>query len=231
MRYELTGTTLKVIPEPSDDWTEMTAGYRVEMVKGAECLRCGEVYLKKLKKTVNLCLRLADKPELHGMVVAWKVAIQEEAEAKKAAALAELSAILDGSTPIALAYHDGEYLSGYEAYGQSADLLVKLGVAEEVSGWGVCVDNKLVEALSATFTYAAAQEFARPKIDAHQTLRDESAAKRAAIFATAKETGTPVLLAHWMDNCDDPREECSTDSVTEYAMPDGTTETKRQHTW
>ena len=42
------------------------------------------------------------------------------------------------------------------------------------------------------------------------------------IFATAKETGEKQYIKHYMANCNDPREECSTDVVTEYAMPDGT---------
>ena len=53
----------------------------------------------------------------------------------------------------------------------------------------------------------------------------------ATIFATAKETGKPVQLERYMTDCNDPREECSTDIVVVYAMPDGTTKTERQHTW
>ena len=52
-----------------------------------------------------------------------------------------------------------------------------------------------------------------------------------AIFATAKETGKKQYINHYMADCNDPREECSTDVVTVYAMPDGTTKTERQHTW
>ena len=56
-------------------------------------------------------------------------------------------------------------------------------------------------------------------------------ADRAAKFAEAFETGKPVLLRKWTADCCDPREECSMDIVSEYAMPDGTTETKQFHTW
>jgi hypothetical protein len=52
-----------------------------------------------------------------------------------------------------------------------------------------------------------------------------------AIFAVAKETGKKQYINHYMADCNDPREECSTDVVTVYAMPDGTTKTERQHTW
>lgn len=51
------------------------------------------------------------------------------------------------------------------------------------------------------------------------------------IFAVAKETGKRQYINHYMADCNDPHEECSTDVVTVYAMPDGTTKTERTHTW
>ena len=56
-------------------------------------------------------------------------------------------------------------------------------------------------------------------------------AERASKFAEAFETGKPVLLKKWTAECSDPHEECSMDIVSEYAMPDGSTETKQYHTW
>ena len=53
----------------------------------------------------------------------------------------------------------------------------------------------------------------------------------ANIFAVAKETGKKQEIKHYMAECNDPREECSTDVVTIYAMPDGTEKTERMHTW
>ena len=50
-------------------------------------------------------------------------------------------------------------------------------------------------------------------------------------FDEARVTGKPVTLNSWMEDCNDPREECSTDVVTLYAMPDGTRKINRQHTW
>jgi hypothetical protein len=61
--------------------------------------------------------------------------------------------------------------------------------------------------------------------------RQAAETKRAAAFAEAKRTGKPVVLAHWTADCDDPREECDLDDVTEYALPDWTTRTERHHTW
>ena len=57
------------------------------------------------------------------------------------------------------------------------------------------------------------------------------AARIAAMFETAKTTGTKQVLESYMAECHDGREECSQDVVTVYAMPDGTTTTERQHTW
>jgi len=53
----------------------------------------------------------------------------------------------------------------------------------------------------------------------------------ADIFATAKATGKKQEIKHYMADCNDPREECSLDVVTVYAMPDGTEKTERMHTW
>lgn len=52
-----------------------------------------------------------------------------------------------------------------------------------------------------------------------------------AIFVTAKETGKKQYIKHYMADCNNPREECSIDVVTVYAMPDGTTKAIRAHTW
>ena len=52
-----------------------------------------------------------------------------------------------------------------------------------------------------------------------------------AIFAKAKETGEKQYITHYTADCNDPHEECSTDIITEWAMPDGTKTITRQHTW
>lgn len=56
-------------------------------------------------------------------------------------------------------------------------------------------------------------------------------AETAAKFTEAKKTGKPVVITQWMEDCNDPHEECSTDIITVYAMPDGTRKTSRIHTW
>jgi hypothetical protein len=74
----------------------------------------------------------------------------------------------------------------------------------------------------------AAREEADAQKIAAETLAAEELAQK---YETAKSTGKPVLLRQWAAECCDPHEECNTDIVTEYAMPDGSTTTERQHTW
>ena len=64
-----------------------------------------------------------------------------------------------------------------------------------------------------------------------QAEKEKAKVERQAKFDEAKEAGKPVELNRYMDDCNNPREECSTDIVTVWAMPDGTTKTTRQHTW
>lgn len=140
-------------------------------------------------------------------------------------------AIETGETKIKVRYHDGEYLSGYEVFGYAAELLINLGVAKEISGWGVLVDEKLIATAGEEFGYPEAVAFAQPRVDAKKAETEKKETERAAKFAEARETGKPVTLSKWTDDCDDPKEECSMDIVTEYAMPDGKVKQIRRHTW
>ena len=143
----------------------------------------------------------------------------------------ELVGILDGSILIKPSYHDGEYLSGWQVYGQAADLLDKIGIAPYISGWGHHMPDQTIKALGPEFTYQAAVEYMRP---AKEAADKEAAVKKTAIetkFAEAKETGKPVVLRRWSEDCCDPSEECSCDNHREYAMPDGSTKHEWEHTW
>jgi len=55
--------------------------------------------------------------------------------------------------------------------------------------------------------------------------------KRVEKFTLARGFGKPVKIESWTADCNDPREQCSTDIVTIYAMPDGTRKQTREHTW
>lgn len=54
---------------------------------------------------------------------------------------------------------------------------------------------------------------------------------KQAIFDKAAKTGDRQILRQWSDECCDPNEDCDFDNIIEYVMPDGSTKTKRFHTW
>lgn len=56
-------------------------------------------------------------------------------------------------------------------------------------------------------------------------------ARVVTIFATAKTTGEKQKLESYTADCNSSDEECSCDLITVYALPDGTTETERIHTY
>jgi len=76
-----------------------------------------------------------------------------------------------------------------------------------------------------------AAEAAERKAAEEAAQKAAADAARQAKFEEARETGEPVLLQKWSEPCNDPREECSLDICCQYAMPDGSVKTERQHTW
>jgi hypothetical protein len=169
----------------------------------------------------------AAKPE----ILAELIRREEESAAKEAAKVEEARAIRAGEIVIRPQWHDGEILSGWEVFGQAADALEEIGVAKYISGWGHIVEQATIDALGKEFTFPQAAELTRPAREEKEAAARAKAEERLAKFAEAKRTGKRVELRSWMDDCNDPREQCSLDHVTEYAMPDGTTKIVRQHTW
>jgi len=76
-----------------------------------------------------------------------------------------------------------------------------------------------------------AAEAAERKAAEEAAQRAAADAARQAKFDEARETGEPVLLKRWTEDCSDPREECSLDICCQYAMPDGSVKVERNHTW
>jgi len=185
---------------------------------------------KKLSQKTRDML-VAAKPEI---IAELQRREQEKAELKArelAEKEAEKQAILAGEKAIHLKYHDGEHLSGHFATGQAAEVLMGLGIANYVSGWGCHVDLKAVEALGEEFTYPQAALYASPMIEAKTEAIRKKYAERQEKFDQARETGKPVLLSSWSAPCCDPREECSWDNHYEHAMPDGRVKKSWNHTW
>lgn len=92
-------------------------------------------------------------------------------------------------------------------------------------------DLYVVSESEAASIIAAADAHAATQHEAAEKKKASRDAERAAIFERAAAVGEPQVLRKATEDCDDPSEECSTDIVTEYALPDGRTETRRQHTW
>lgn len=132
---------------------------------------------------------------------------------------------------IKLSYHDGEYLSGYTLYGQEGKLMEEIGLAKYVDGWGYYIKDDVAKKLGTEFQYHTAWELAQPAIIAKQQWAQMKKDRIAGVFAEAKRTGRQIVLNSYTAECNDPREECDLDTVTVYAMPDGSKKTVRSHTW
>ena len=159
-----------------------------------------------------------------------------EEEAKAAKEEKELRrAYLSGEKKFELIYKDHDGFPTWNVSGKvERELLGELGLTREV-GYTTKLKDEAEEILGHEFTYQEACEYANPINEAKAAAkveREKKEEKRVAeIFATAKKTGKPQELSHWTDDCNDPSEECSTDIVHLYAMPDGTAKKTRQHTW
>jgi len=159
---------------------------------------------------------------------------EEEESREKAeldARLQRLDDIRNNRIKIKLKFHDGEYLSGYEALGENGKALEEIGLGKHVSGWGFLVKDEAVEALGEEFYLREAIEFMKPAVEKKEAEKVEAEAARQAKFNEAKATGKPVLLQKWTEGCCDPKEECDMDIHYEYAMPDGSVKREWTHTW
>jgi len=223
MKTTLTGCCLKIESDASDSWKGTTYAESIVTVPvHGRLLACGTV--KVGRKPVTLKLKLSDKPALAATVDEWLAAVTAKRDADAAAKAKELDDLATGAAPIVCSYSDGEYLSGYTCYGPGGNMLVKLGLAKEVSGWGIHVNNDVIKALGTSFAYPAAVEYARPAMEADAAKAAAKKAARDAKFAEARETGSKVVLASWSET---RRVNCEGELgdylfiVTEYAMPDG----------
>lgn len=61
--------------------------------------------------------------------------------------------------------------------------------------------------------------------------KEEEQSRINNLFEIARKTGEKQLINKWLEDCNDPREECNTDICCEWAMPDGTRQYTRNHTW
>ncbi len=207
---------------------EMIRKFSIEVVEqnGKKGIRVsgkpGKLQVEQLKANKDAIISELEK----------RYAVRDARKAEeKAKRDAEIEGIKNGSIKIKIIYHDGEYLSGYEVVGEAAGLLEEIGFAEYVSGWGCHIPSKAIEELGKEFTYQAAIEYMQPAHEAAEAKKAQAQAERQAKFDEANVSGKKVLLRRWSQGCCDPKEECSLDMHSEWAMPDGTTEYEWHHTW
>jgi hypothetical protein len=106
------------------------------------------------------------------------------------------------------------------------DLTVKMKSYDDLRGEGEYV-SEIIFPDFATFEKYVAFVFSE-----NLKKRKVNEKKEKEIFAKAKETGKKQILCEYTIDCTDPKEEdCTFDTVTEYAMPDGTKKSSISHNW
>jgi hypothetical protein len=188
--------------------------------KGGRCIDFGPI----MPGGQHLVARLEGKPELEAELARWQKEQQEREAVERAEAEAELNSLKTGNMPIVARWHDGEYLSGHEVMGLAARLLVEIGAAEDISGWGTIVNREVIDKLGTEFTFPQVVELLAPANAAKAERVADAEADRAAKFTEARATGKEVVLAHWTE-VRRVREAGEWGdylfAVTEYACPDG----------
>lgn len=184
---------------------------------------------KKFSEEDKAILR-DNKPQIMAELLRREKEEAEKKAAEEAARIEEARAIRAGELTIKPTVRDYDGIPLYEVYGEAAKALKEIGAAKDIA-YSTQVNWEVIKALGMEFTLSQAAEFTRPAREAKEAAKRAREEERRARFDEAKRTGQRVELRSWMEDCNDPREECSTDSVTEYAMPDGTTKTERLHTW
>lgn len=93
--------------------------------------------------------------------------------------------------------------------------------------------RKIAEYYSDDMTFESAKQAYERAIGKEAEKAEKKAkaeSEKEAVFAKAKATGEKQVLREYTDNCDGTAYECSSDIVTVYAMPDGSTTQTRIHT-
>jgi hypothetical protein len=191
-------------------------------------------YMEKEAKK-NILVLKNNKPEIVAALQEMEIEKEERIQKEKEEEAQELKDLKSGKKLIEVKYHDGEYLTGWEAFGQAAKLLKEIGLGKYVSGWGCLVDDKTVKDLGKTFSFPAAQKYVRPinekKEKAKKDKENKETARIENLKKIAKKTGKKQLVKRFSVECQDPEEECNTDIASTYIYPDGKIATDISHTW
>lgn len=136
---------------------------------------------------------------------------------------AERAAIIRNEQPIVLRWHESEYLSDWEVTGEAVSVLDELGLIRFLPTWGYVLIRPAARELGHEFTYREAVALA-DRLRAEGDGEDVTAA-----VEQARTSGKPVMIRTWTEPCD--RDDCSLDTHSEWALPDGTIEHRSQHTY
>lgn len=172
----------------------------------------------------------AAKPEIMAELLRREKEAAEKKAAEEAARIEEARAIRAGEIVIKPTVEDYDGIPLYIVHGEAAKALKEIGAAKDVA-YSTQVNWEIIDALGMEFTFPQVVELTRPAREEKEAKAKAKAEERKSKFDEAARTGMRVELRSWMEDCNDPSEECSLDHVTEYAMPDGTTKRERQHTW
>lgn len=85
------------------------------------------------------------------------------------------------------------------------------------------INNKDLEKILLNTEEAVEEE--RKKKEEKEKDRIEEITKKA------KETGEKQIIHSWVEDCNDPYEECNLDHITIWVLPNGETKKTRSHTW
>lgn len=245
--------TVRGTGNPAVDGRTFTHGYPVQDPVHGLLVDFGQQKIGS--KKVSFKIRTADKPDLLALAneylaadvavaAYWTARRQEEAD-RDAALVADMNRQAAEFVALIPADHvrvtvkrvsdgDGDYYYEYAADGTDLPWntpgMVHHGTAfakrpGAMNAFAV-VDVRSISRAD----LEAVRDGHRAKADAANAKAEAVTRARAEKFAEAARTGSPVELRRWTEDCCERDFDCSTDVVTEYALPDGGTKRERVHT-
>lgn len=219
--------------------------------------KLGKAVLEALKERKPDLMNLLEKKYEEEKVIAEKRKLEQERLAAEKAAQLEMEmdatdAMITESTLIRVTHRTGSnYLVGLADIASASRIAKRLQKELNEFDRKATAIHELLKPYSEGCDwgdYSITEYFAVPygelvkiikileedflkKAEEEQKAIAAKEAARAAKFAEAKQTGQPVILNRWTEPCNNPREECSWDSMYQYAMPDGSIKTVRNHTY
>ena len=182
------------------------------------------------KKRMNVCMLIPESDwlpiaeELEKREAARKEAEKKEGEERREKALSECP---NDCVIARCLWSNGDLMSGKYRTEDGIEILGP-DMMENHYGW-YFITKKSVEGRKEEMKVEKERKAEQEIIKAANKKEEEI--KTAKIFEIAKETGEKQYLYSYSVDCTDRHEECNTDIVTVWAMPDGTRKQTQVHTW